>query len=63
LCLHFVSFVPENEAKHKTNDNRHEEPNGVKPGVPPVGPVLFAEASMALSQEALGVLGGEVKVF
>lgn len=60
--LHFISFFPENDSEDKANNCCHEKPNSVVLWISPVGPMLFPEASLELSDKWLGVLCGKVKV-
>lgn len=53
LHLVLVSFFPKDDTEHETDDHRHEESDSVVLRVPPVGPVLFPETSLALSEERL----------
>ena len=61
--LRLLSLVPENDSKYKTVKNSQEEPDSIIGRVPPIRPLLFQVASPALSDKALGVFGGEIKVF
>lgn len=60
LGLRLVAFVPEYNAKKKTNDYSHEETDGVILWVPPVRPMLFPEASLTLGDKGLGVFVREI---
>lgn len=58
--LHFISLFPENNSKDETDNSGHKESDNIVLRIPPVRPVLFPEASLELSKEWLGILGGEV---
>jgi hypothetical protein len=61
--LQFISFLPENESKNNTYRYRQEEPDGIILGIPPVGPLLFPEATFALSNKGPGVFSSKIKIF
>lgn len=61
-ALRLVSFIPEDQPEQNSDHDRHEESDGVVLRVPPVGPMLFPEAGLALREERLGVLRREVKI-
>lgn len=62
LLFFFRTFLPENNTKHDTNDNRLQETDGVVLRVPPVRPVLLPEAGSALGGEGLRELGRKVEI-
>lgn len=61
-ALRLLAFVPEYNPEQTTDDDGHEESDGVVLRVSPVRPVLLPETSMALCEEWLRVLCWEVKV-
>lgn len=60
--LHYVSFTPEDYTKQYTDNDSHEEPDCIVPRVSPIRPMLFPEASLALSYEALGIFCRKIKI-
>lgn len=60
--LRLFSFVPINKSKNDTNNYCDEESDGIILWIPPIGAVLFPEASFTLSNKWLRVFRQKVKV-